>query len=135
MRDIDAIETVGVVGAGTMGSGIAQVAATSGYDVVMRDVEPGFVEDGLDSIEGSLDRFVDDGKMARAEADAALDRIEGTTDLEAVKPPRTARSHGSRRLRRLAARDSLRSSVVLLPAVLASSGFAERASPFQSARN
>ena len=42
MRELDAVETVGVVGAGTMGSGIAQVAATANYDVVMRDVEPGF---------------------------------------------------------------------------------------------
>jgi 3-hydroxybutyryl-CoA dehydrogenase len=42
--DLDEIRTVGVVGAGTMGSGIAQVAATAGYDVVMRDVEREFVE-------------------------------------------------------------------------------------------
>ena len=84
MRELEAIETVGVVGAGTMGSGIAQVAATAGYDVVMRDVEPGFVEDGLDRIEGSLDRFVGKEELTPAEAEAALDRIEGTTDLGAL---------------------------------------------------
>jgi 3-hydroxybutyryl-CoA dehydrogenase len=84
MRELDAVETVGVVGAGTMGSGIAQVAATAGYDVVMRDVEPGFVEDGLDRIEGSLDRFVGKEELTPAEAEAALDRIEGTTDLGAL---------------------------------------------------
>ena len=84
MRELDAVETVGVVGAGTMGSGIAQVAATTGYDVVVRDVEPGFVEDGLDRIEGSLDRFVGKEELTPAEAEAALDRIEGTTDLGAL---------------------------------------------------
>ena len=84
MRELDAVETVGVVGAGTMGSGIAQVAATAGYDVVMRDVEPGIVEDGLDRIEGSLDRFVGKEELTPAEAEAALDRIEGTTDLGAL---------------------------------------------------
>jgi 3-hydroxybutyryl-CoA dehydrogenase len=84
MRELDAVETVGVVGAGTMGSGIAQVAATADYDVVMRDVEPGFVEDGLDRIEGSLDRFVGKEELTPAEAEAALDRIEGTTDLGAL---------------------------------------------------
>ena len=84
MRELDAVETVGVVGAGTMGSGIAQVAATAGYDVVVRDVEPGFVEDGLDRIEGSLDRFVGKEELTPAEAEAALNRIEGTTDLGAL---------------------------------------------------
>ena len=84
MRELDAVETVGVVGAGTMGSGIAQVAATADYDVVMRDVEPGFVEDGLDRIEGSLDRFVGKEELTPAEAEAALNRIEGTTDLGAL---------------------------------------------------
>ncbi|MFC7166172.1 3-hydroxyacyl-CoA dehydrogenase family protein [Halospeciosus flavus] len=81
MRTLDEIETVGVVGAGTMGAGIAQVSATAGYDVVMRDIEEEFVEGGFESIEDSLDRFVDKEKLSREEADAALDRITGTTDL------------------------------------------------------
>ncbi|MEF8807383.1 3-hydroxyacyl-CoA dehydrogenase family protein [Natronomonas sp.] len=81
MRDIETIETVGVVGAGTMGSGIAQVSAVSGYDVVMRDIEPEFVENGLDTIDGSLSKFVDKEQITQDEADAARERIEGTTDL------------------------------------------------------
>jgi 3-hydroxybutyryl-CoA dehydrogenase len=81
MYDIEAIETVGVVGAGTMGSGIAQVAATAGYDVVMRDIEADLVEDGLETIDSSLEKFVDKEKLTREEADTARERIEGTTDL------------------------------------------------------
>jgi len=76
------IETVGVVGAGTMGSGIAQVTATAGYEVVMRDVETTLVEDGLASIEGNLDRAVEKERHSRAQADAIRDRITATTDLE-----------------------------------------------------
>jgi len=81
MRDIDAIETVGVVGAGTMGNGIAQVAATAGYDVVMRDVEDEYVEAGLDSIETGLSKFVEKGELTDEAADAARERVRGTTDL------------------------------------------------------
>jgi 3-hydroxybutyryl-CoA dehydrogenase len=81
MRDIDAIETVGVVGAGTMGNGIAQVAATAGYDVVMRDVEAEYVEAGLDSIETGLSKFVEKGELTDEAADAARERVRGTTDL------------------------------------------------------
>ncbi|PSQ17826.1 3-hydroxybutyryl-CoA dehydrogenase [Halobacteriales archaeon QS_8_69_73] len=83
MRELEAIETVGVVGAGTMGSGIAQVAATAGYDVVMRDVEASYVEDGLERIESGLDRAAGDD-LTPAEADAARDRVEGVTDLAAL---------------------------------------------------
>jgi len=81
MRDLRDIETVGVVGAGTMGAGIAQVAATAGYDVVMRDIESELVERGFDRIEDSLDRLVDRGDVDADEREAALDRITGTTDL------------------------------------------------------
>jgi 3-hydroxybutyryl-CoA dehydrogenase len=80
--DIDSIERVGVIGAGTMGSGIAQVSATAGYDVVMRDIKQEFLDDGFDSINRSLDRFVDKGKLSEEEAEAASDRITGTTGLE-----------------------------------------------------
>jgi 3-hydroxybutyryl-CoA dehydrogenase len=82
MRTLEAIRTVGVVGAGTMGNGIAQVAATAGYDVVMRDVEPEFVERGLDSIDDSLSRLVRKDRLAEADADAVRDRITGTTDFD-----------------------------------------------------
>jgi 3-hydroxybutyryl-CoA dehydrogenase len=81
VRTLDSIESIGVVGAGTMGSGIAQVAAQSGYDVVMRDVEEEYVENGFETIEDSLDRFVGKEKMSEDEAEATLDRIAGTTDL------------------------------------------------------
>jgi 3-hydroxybutyryl-CoA dehydrogenase len=80
-RGLDDIETVGVVGAGTMGNGIAQVSATAGYDVIMRDVEEAFVEDGLDAIDDSLARLVRKGSLSEEEADAARDRLTGTTDL------------------------------------------------------
>ncbi|GAA0654131.1 3-hydroxyacyl-CoA dehydrogenase family protein [Salarchaeum japonicum] len=81
MRGFDEIETVGVVGAGTMGSGIAQVAATHGYDVVMRDVEEEFVESGFDTIRDSLARFVKKEKLTEDESDGIVERITGTTAL------------------------------------------------------
>ncbi len=82
MRTLEDVETVGIVGAGTMGNGIAQVAATAGYDVVMRDIETEFVERGFDSIDNSLSRFVEKEKLSQDEADAARDRITGTTEFE-----------------------------------------------------
>jgi 3-hydroxybutyryl-CoA dehydrogenase len=82
MRDLEDIQTVGVVGAGTMGAGIAQVAASAGYDVVMRDIEEEFVEEGFERIEDSLDRLVRKGEVDADEREGVLDRIEGTTDLE-----------------------------------------------------
>jgi 3-hydroxybutyryl-CoA dehydrogenase len=78
---LSSIETIGVLGAGTMGSGIAQVAGTAGYDVVLRDIEPDLVEKGLATIESGLERAVDGGHMDRDAAEATLARIEGTTDL------------------------------------------------------
>ena len=81
MRELSEIDTVGVVGAGTMGNGIAQVAAMNGYDVVMRDIEGQYVENGLESIEHSLDRLVVSEKLSQANADATRDRITGTTAL------------------------------------------------------
>jgi 3-hydroxybutyryl-CoA dehydrogenase len=81
MRGLDDIQTVGVVGAGTMGNGIAQVTAGAGYDVVMRDVEEAFVQNGLDAIDDSLSRFVRKEKLSEDEKAATLDRITGTTDL------------------------------------------------------
>jgi 3-hydroxybutyryl-CoA dehydrogenase len=81
VRDLDSIDTVGVVGAGTMGSGIAQVTATTGYDVVMRDIEQSFVDRGFETIDGSLSRLVDRGSITESEAETIVDRITGTTDL------------------------------------------------------
>ncbi|MFC7027720.1 3-hydroxyacyl-CoA dehydrogenase family protein [Halomicroarcula sp. GCM10025324] len=75
------VDTVGVVGAGTMGSGIAQVAATAGYDVVMRDMNQQLVSKGFDHIGESLERLVAREAVSEGEASAARERIEGTTDL------------------------------------------------------
>jgi len=81
MRSHTEIETIGVIGAGTMGHGIAQVAATTGYDVVMRDIEQEYVDRGLDSIEESLSRFVSKERLTAAEKAATIDRITGTTTM------------------------------------------------------
>ncbi|WP_435317864.1 3-hydroxyacyl-CoA dehydrogenase family protein [Haloarchaeobius sp. TZWSO28] len=80
--DLDSIERIGVIGAGTMGSGIAQVAAMNGYDVVMRDIEDEYVQNGFDSIESSLDRFVAKDKLSETEKAETMERIEGTTALD-----------------------------------------------------
>jgi 3-hydroxybutyryl-CoA dehydrogenase len=82
MRTLSDIDSIGVIGAGTMGSGIAQVAATNGFDVVMRDIKAEFVENGFDTIESSLDRFVGKEKMSQDEADEVRSRITGTTELD-----------------------------------------------------
>ncbi|MFB6134244.1 MAG: 3-hydroxyacyl-CoA dehydrogenase family protein [Halanaeroarchaeum sp.] len=82
MRELDAVHTVGVVGAGTMGSGIAQVAAKNGYDVIMRDVEGDLVEEGFEAIEESLDRFVEKDALTQSEAEEIVESITGTTALE-----------------------------------------------------
>ncbi|MER8045802.1 3-hydroxyacyl-CoA dehydrogenase family protein [Streptomyces sp. NPDC094032] len=73
-----------VIGAGLMGSGIAQVSAQAGWDVVLRDVTDAALTRGTDAIKASYDRFVAKGKLDAADAEAALGRITATTDLEAV---------------------------------------------------
>lgn len=75
---------LGVVGAGLMGSGIAQVAAQGGMDVVMHDVTPDALQRGVSAIERSTAKFVEKGKLSADARDAALDRINSTTDLDAV---------------------------------------------------
>lgn len=76
------IQSIAVVGAGQMGAGIAQVAAASGYSVLVHDVEQRFLEKGLDTIKRSLGRFVEKGKLAAAARDAALARLRTTLRLE-----------------------------------------------------
>lgn len=78
-------ETIGVVGAGTMGNGIAQVAARAGYTVVMRDVRDEFLERGLKSIDRSLQRDVDKARLAEEEKRAIIGRISATTELDALR--------------------------------------------------
>lgn len=73
-----------VIGAGLMGSGIAQVSARAGWDVVLRDVTDAALTRGTDGIKASYDKFVSKGKLDAADAAAALDRISTTTDLDAV---------------------------------------------------
>ena len=80
VRTIDEIDHIGVVGAGTMGAGIAQVAAATGYEVTMQDIEEEFLEDGLDSINDSLDRFVSREKIDEDDKAKTLERIDTTTD-------------------------------------------------------
>lgn len=75
---------VAVVGAGLMGSGIAQVAAQAGYDVTLRDVGEDALARGRGAIEKSYARFVDKGRLSADDRDAALARITTTTDIEAV---------------------------------------------------
>jgi len=76
--------SLAVVGAGLMGSGIAQVAAVAGHDVVLRDVTDAALGKGTAAIEKSLKRFVAKGTLEASDADAALARITTTTDLDAV---------------------------------------------------
>src|SRR2546421_12956146 len=75
---------LGVVGAGLMGSGIAQVAAQAGWTVTMRDLDAPAIERGLDGIRASLGRFVHKGQVSAGDAEAALGRIETTTELDAL---------------------------------------------------
>ena len=79
------IKTIGVVGAGAMGNGIAQVAAQAGFNVVMRDIEDRFVQGGLKNIDKFLAKSVEKGKMAADQKDAIMGRIKGTTNMEDLK--------------------------------------------------
>ncbi|WP_425994213.1 3-hydroxybutyryl-CoA dehydrogenase [Afipia sp. DC4300-2b1] len=74
------IETVGIIGAGTMGNGIAQISAAAGLQVVMVDISDAAVSRGVSTISGSLDRLVKKEKMTAADRDAVLGRINATTD-------------------------------------------------------
>jgi 3-hydroxybutyryl-CoA dehydrogenase len=77
------IKTFGVVGAGQMGNGIAQVAAMSGLQVIMSDINDDFVQKGMKNIENLLSKNVEKGKMSADEKGAVLARIKGTVGLQA----------------------------------------------------
>ncbi|HOW56105.1 MAG TPA: 3-hydroxyacyl-CoA dehydrogenase NAD-binding domain-containing protein, partial [Syntrophorhabdaceae bacterium] len=79
------IKTIGVLGAGVMGNGIAQVAAQSGYNVILRDIEDRFVEGGIKNIDKFLAKTVEKGKMSADDKNAIMGRIKGTTDMGAMK--------------------------------------------------
>ena len=78
-------ESFGVIGAGTMGNGIAQVAARAGFNVVMRDVADEFLTRGMKAIDKSLQRDVDKERLSADEKNAIVGRIKTATDLEALK--------------------------------------------------
>jgi len=78
-------ETIGVIGAGTMGNGIAQTAASAGFNVVMCDVKAEFVERGLANISKSLDRFVKKETMTEEQKAEVLGRIRTNTELDGLK--------------------------------------------------
>jgi 3-hydroxybutyryl-CoA dehydrogenase len=77
----ESIQIIAVLGAGTMGNGIAHVFARSGYNVILRDVEKRFLDRGLDTIGKNLDREVKKAKITEADKAAALGRINATTDM------------------------------------------------------
>jgi len=81
-----AMQTVGVVGAGTMGNGIAQVLAASGRKVLLAEASDDLLQKGIGRVAGGLDRLVKKGKMTEAEKGDLLKRIQGTTHLADLAP-------------------------------------------------
>ena len=79
------IKTIGVLGAGVMGSGIAQVAAQAGCSIILRDIEDRFVENGINNIDKFLSKSVEKGKMSADEKKAIMGRIKGTSRMEDLK--------------------------------------------------
>lgn len=79
------IQTVGIIGAGTMGNGIAQACAVSGVNVVMVDISDAAVAKGLATVAGSLDRLIKKEKMTEADKTAALSRIKTSTNYDDLK--------------------------------------------------
>ena len=81
---IESIRTVAVLGAGTMGNGIAHVFARAGYEVILRDVEERFLQRGMETIGKNLDREAKKGKLTEAEKPAVLARLKPVTDMGAI---------------------------------------------------
>jgi len=78
------IKTVAVLGAGTMGNGIAHVFARSGYKVILRDVEQRFLDRGMETIVKNLDREIKRGRIAEAEKETVFGRLQPVTDMAAI---------------------------------------------------
>ena len=78
------IHSIGIIGAGIMGSGIAQVSAVAGYEVVLQDITEAALDRSKTTVQKSLDKLTAKGKIQESDRDAALDRIRYTTDLEAA---------------------------------------------------
>ena len=81
---MQSIQTVGIIGAGTMGNGIAQACATCGIDVVMVDINQAAVDKGLTTVSGSLDRLIKKEKLTADQKTAALARIKTSTEMGAL---------------------------------------------------
>ncbi|HEU5139188.1 MAG TPA: 3-hydroxybutyryl-CoA dehydrogenase [Bacillales bacterium] len=79
-----AIEKIMVIGAGQMGSGIAQVCAASGYEVILNDIKEDFIQRGLDSIKKRLERQVEKGRLEEADVAKTLNRLKPSADLAAA---------------------------------------------------
>jgi len=82
--DLEDVDTITVLGAGTMGHGIAEVAALAGYTVKMRDIKEEFVQNGYDQIEWSLEKLAENERISEEEADAAIDNVTALVDMEAA---------------------------------------------------
>jgi 3-hydroxybutyryl-CoA dehydrogenase len=78
------IETIGIIGAGTMGHGIAQVSAAAGYRVILRDLDRDSLARGIEAIERNLTKGIRLGKLTEADCDSTLQHIRGTTHLEEI---------------------------------------------------
>ena len=77
-------EIIGVIGSGTMGNGIAQVAARAGYEVIMRDVQDDFLQRGMNAIDKSLQRDVDKERLSATDKAEITSRIQTTTDIQSL---------------------------------------------------
>lgn len=80
--NIQDVTTIGVVGCGLMGAGIAEISAKAGLNVIVREVNDELMNKGLARVRGSMQKAVEKGKLAAADMDAALARIAATTDME-----------------------------------------------------
>ncbi len=76
------IKAIGIVGAGTMGSGIGQVMALSGFEVIMMDIKDEFILKGMENIKNGLDKMLEKGRITQEEKEKAIARIHTTTRLE-----------------------------------------------------
>lgn len=85
MGETNLSEVFGVIGAGTMGNGIAQVAARAGYSVVLRDIKGEFLERGMKAVDNSLQRDVDKGRLGEDEKNTIISRIRTTTEIDEMK--------------------------------------------------
>jgi enoyl-CoA hydratase/3-hydroxyacyl-CoA dehydrogenase len=84
VMEFDDIETIAVLGAGSMGHGIAEVAALAGYEVNLRDIKEEFVQDGYDQIEWSLEKLAEKDQITDDEAENAIERVTPYVDIEAA---------------------------------------------------